>query len=94
MIFIVYAIKSESSGKIYIGQTNDLTKRLRRHNGDLPNKSTSFTSKNHGPWKVIYQEKYDERPQAIRREKELKSFRGREFLKQCPVSSAGRAVAS
>ena len=66
--------------KIYIGQTADLSKRVARHNQALPNKKSSFTSKNSGEWILVYQEEYDDRSSAIRREKELKSARGRKFI--------------
>jgi putative endonuclease len=82
MSFTVYAIKNQESDKIYVGHTSDLEKRLARHNLLLPNKKSSFTSKNKGTWEVVYCENAPDRPTAIRREKELKSAKGREFLKQ------------
>jgi len=80
-MFYVYAIKSESSGKIYIGQTANLEERIKRHNKFLPIRNKSYTFKNQGPWKLIYKEEYSIRKEAIKREKELKSFRGRNFIK-------------
>ncbi len=79
-MFYVYAIRNQSN-KIYIGQTADLEVRLQRHNGLLKNKSTSFTSKNYGNWELIYKEEFATRADVVKREKELKSFRGREFIK-------------
>lgn len=81
MTFTVYVIKSENTGKIYIGQTSDYENRIQRHNGLLPVDKKSFTYKNIGPWKLIYKEEYSTREEAIKREKELKSYRGREFIK-------------
>ena len=80
-MFTVYVIENEESKKIYIGQTADLEVRLDRHNGILSNKATSFTAKNKGRWNLIYKENFNSRERAIKREKELKSFRGREFVK-------------
>ncbi len=77
----VYVIRNGLSGKIYIGQTEDLEKRLARHNGFLKNKSTSYTAKQKGFWELVYTEQYATRQEAMRRERELKSFRGREFIK-------------
>jgi putative endonuclease len=79
-MFVVYAIKNEG-GKIYIGQTADLKARLDRHNGLLKNSKKSYTSKNKGHWELIYSEDLATRQEAISREKELKSFRGREFIR-------------
>ncbi len=64
-----------------MGQTSNLDLRLKRHNGELRGKINSFTHKNLGPWMVVYKEEFSTRKEAIKREKELKSFKGREFIK-------------
>ncbi len=79
-MYFVYAIVNEA-GKVYIGQTSDIEQRLKRHNGLLKTKSTSYTKINHGHWKLVYSEKYDTRIDALKREKELKSYQGRKFLR-------------
>ena len=80
-MFTVYVIKN-SRGKIYIGQTANLEERLIRHNRILPSKKTSYTAKQGSGWIVIYKEFFDSRSEAITREMELKSSRGRAFIKQ------------
>ena len=80
-MFYVYVLRSESTGKIYIGQTDNLEKRLKRHNGELPSKKDSYTYRNTGPWVLAYTEKFSTRGFAKIREKQLKSFRGREYIK-------------
>ncbi|MFA5870309.1 MAG: GIY-YIG nuclease family protein [Candidatus Paceibacterota bacterium] len=80
-MFFVYLIKSKTSGKIYIGQTINLEKRLMRHNGILPTKNSSFTNKQGENWEVLYTEQFKTRTEAKKRERELKSGKGREFLK-------------
>jgi putative endonuclease len=80
-MFKTYAIYNKEKDAIYIGQTADLENRLLRHNGVLKNKKTSFTSKNSGCWKLIYEESFESRSAAIKREKELKSCQGRAFIK-------------
>ncbi len=55
--------------------------RLKRHNGILKNKLKSFTSKNKGDWKLIYKEEIDTRKKAIKRERQLKSYQGRKFIR-------------
>ncbi|NTV54963.1 MAG: GIY-YIG nuclease family protein [Candidatus Moranbacteria bacterium] len=77
--YSIYVIQNEA-GKRYIGYTSDLEKRLKRHNGDLPNKTTSYTRKNRGHWTLKYKEEYASRQEALRREKELKSCQGRKFI--------------
>ena len=81
MPFYVYALQNKQRGKIYIGQTENLQERLARHNKELPSKKSSFTSKMSGSWEIVYSEECVTRKEAMKREKELKSFRGREFVK-------------
>ena len=78
----VYVLKSSSTGKIYIGCTNDIEKRLLTHNGILPHDKKSYTYKQKGPWVVVYSEKCNDMTEARKREKYLKSGQGREFLKR------------
>lgn len=80
-MFWVYVLKNELSDKIYIGQTEDLEKRLKRHNALLPSKSTSYTKINNGTWVVVYKEQVNTREQALRREKYLKSHHGRDWIR-------------
>jgi len=81
MMCYVYVIKSESSNKIYIGQTADIDKRLKQHN-DPYNNYSKYTKQNKGPWKLIYKEEVASRSEALGREKFLKSGKGREFIKK------------
>lgn len=80
-MFFTYVIRNQQKGKIYIGQTVDIEKRLQCHNGLLKNKNTSYTHKNNGDWEVVYSEEFESRSEAIKREKELKSYQGRQFIK-------------
>jgi len=76
MMYLVYAIKSESRKYIYVGMTNDLEKRLNRHN-----KGYERTTKPYRPFVLIHQETFATRAEARLREKYLKSGIGKEFLK-------------
>ena len=42
----------------------------------------SYTSQFDGEWIIIYKEQVENRKQALIREKQLKSYRGREFIKK------------
>ena len=81
MACFVYILQSESTGKIYIGQTENLDKRLRQHN-DPECKLTLYTKRNKGPWTLLHSEEYPTRRDAMRREKQLKSGQGREWIHQ------------
>lgn len=77
-MFIVYAIYNNRHKKIYIGQTDNLERRLQEHNLKI---LKGYTSNFDGLWVVIYSEEVETRSIALKREKQLKSFRGREFVK-------------
>ena len=63
---------------MYIGQTKDLDNRVILHN----NKTfKGYTSRFDGTWDLIYKEQVESRSKALIREKQLKSFKGREFIK-------------
>lgn len=80
-MYDVYALKNDSN-KIYIGHSSFLEHRIMRHNNLLKNKKSSYTSKNkHGEWALIYKEEFNTRKEAMAREKQLKSYQGREFIK-------------
>ena len=77
-MYTVYALYNIEHQKIYIGQTQDLDTRLKMHNNHVFN---GFTSRFDGDWIVIYSEPVQTRNDALKREKALKSYRGREFIK-------------
>jgi putative endonuclease len=82
-MFFVYILRSESTGRFYIGQTQDVAERLVYHNANY-----SKSLKNRGPWKLVHTEEFDTRGHAMRRERQLKSWKDRRMLKQ--LASASR----
>jgi len=77
MLYWVYILQSETTGKTYVGQAENLERRLTQHN-DPKFRLTLYTKRNPGPWKLIHREEYPTRSDAMRREKWLKSGQGRE----------------
>ena len=77
MSFNVYVLQSEKSGILYTGFTENLNRRIHEHNTG----KSKFTS-GHMPWKIIYTEVVDNRLEASKREKYLKSATGKRFLKK------------
>ena len=75
-MFIVYVLYSESYSKIYIGYTSNLAQRFLSHN-ELAKKGYTIKFR---PWKIIYSENFDSKSNALKREKELKSAKGRTFI--------------
>jgi putative endonuclease len=76
-MYSVYIIKSEKTGRCYIGSTSDMVQRLRHHNSGA-NKST----KNRGPWLLVYQEVFSEKREAWIREKQIKKYKGGNAFKK------------
>ncbi len=79
MPYTVYVLVSETTGKRYTGQTDDLDRRLAEHNNPDHN-LRKHTSRNAGPWRLVLTEEYPTRSEAMRREKWLKSGVGRAWL--------------
>ena len=71
-MFYVYAIKSKRSGRLYIGQTQDVEERLKRHNKGY----VRSTAKDRF-WDVCAIEAFKTREEARWRERELKKSRGK-----------------
>ena len=66
----VYILKSiKYSGKLYIGYTGNIIKRLKEHNS-----GKTFSTKKYMPWKVVYLEGYANQDNATHREKQIKHF--------------------
>jgi putative endonuclease len=76
MPYFVYILKSEVTRNSYVGHTANLEKRLTEHNN-----GKSISTRNKRPWKLIYQEEFQTRSEAISREKYFKSITGRLDLK-------------
>ncbi|MFO8069612.1 MAG: GIY-YIG nuclease family protein [Alkalibacterium sp.] len=75
MIYTVYILYSVTLDRYYVGFTSNLEDRLKRHN-EGKNKHT----KSGIPWKLMYQESFDTRSEAMAREKKIKSSESREEL--------------
>jgi putative endonuclease len=76
----VYAIQSIKDGRIYVGMTADIAKRIQQHNNGL-----TFSTRLFAPWKLIHSESFPDRITARKREKYLKSGVGKEFLKSIVI---------
>ncbi len=75
-MFTVYILYSENHNKIYIGYTSNIEQRLLSHN-ELGTKGYTLRYR---PWKLIYTESFLLKSDAMKREKQLKSAKGREFI--------------
>ena len=74
-MFIVYILYSTKLDKYYIGFSSDIKDRLVKHN----RKSKGFSSLGR-PWIIVYTESFNNKKDAMSREKQLKSWKNRERL--------------
>ena len=82
-MYTVYVLYSEKFNKIYVGYTSCLEQRLLSHN-NLGKKGWTIRFR---PWILIYSEIFPTKQEAMKREKELKSAKGREWIYQTYLNS-------
>ena len=75
--YFTYVLISQKNSRFYIGQTNNIEKRLQQHNFGKVNSTKPYI-----PYKLVYLEKFLTKNEAVRREKELKATNGRRFLRK------------
>ena len=71
-MFFVYIIESVSSKRYYVGQTENLEKRLNSHN-----LGRNLSTKPYTPWKLKWWKEFSTRSEAVMMERRLKSIRKR-----------------
>jgi putative endonuclease len=76
-MFSVYILYSHKDRQLYVGQTNDLERRLTRHNDGHVD-----ATKYRRPLTCIHSEMFDTRTEAMAREKFLKSLWSARFKKK------------
>jgi putative endonuclease len=80
MAFFVYVLLNPK-GETYVGHTDNLPRRLSQHN-DPACRLTLHTKRHPGPWKLIHSERFPTRSAAMRRERELKTGKGRDWIRK------------
>jgi putative endonuclease len=75
-MYYIYVLQSKKDGNFYTGYTEDLQKRFKEHQDGLNN-----STKNRGPFEVIYYEACHNKYDALTRETYLKTGMGKKYLK-------------
>jgi putative endonuclease len=78
-MYSVYVLRSKTTSRFYTGSASSLPARIEQHNTDA-----SHSTKHRGPWELVHHEDFQTRSEAVRRERELKTGKGREELKRLP----------
>ena len=76
-MFYVYVLNSLKDKKLYIGYTNNLKRRFQEHNA-----GKNEVTKDRNPFRLLYYEACNQKEDALKRELQLKTGFGREYLKR------------
>jgi putative endonuclease len=77
MSFYIYILFSSSLNRYYIGSTNDVEERLKKHLSS----NKGFTSKAKD-WEVKYTESFETRSEALQREMQIKKWKSRIMIEK------------
>ena len=77
IMFQMYILLSEKTGKFYIGSTGNLEDRLSRHSSGRS--KATFSGQ---PWKLIWTEVFETRSAAYKREMEIKAWKSHDRIVQ------------
>ena len=76
-MFYTYILYSEKFDRYYIGQTNDLDKRVERHNNGYVRSTKAYI-----PWKLVYSEVFETRSESMQRETALKKLKSKQAIQE------------
>ena len=74
-MFCVYILQSQQDRSYYVGQTDNIERRLEEHN-----RSKNIYTKGKAPWNLVYKEFYNTRSDAMQREIEIKRKKRKTYL--------------
>jgi len=83
MEYYVYILHSLSIQKYYIGITANLDKRLEEHNAGVSYKAWTRRAND---WIIVYKEQFESKKLALKREKEIKGYKGGNSFKNLITS--------
>lgn len=75
-MFYLYILKNEETDRYYIGSTNNLERRNKEH---LQGKTR--TTRVLKTYKLVYSESYENEKDARNRERKLKSYKSKKYIK-------------
>ncbi|MBI0401353.1 GIY-YIG nuclease family protein [Cyclobacterium marinum] len=77
MKYAVYILYSVSLNRYYVGQSKNHIERLERHQSGR-NKSTKAGK----PWEIVHVEFFNNRSDAVRKERQIKNIGSRRYLER------------
>ena len=82
MNYSVYILYSREFNRYYIGQTNDLGKRIIRHNNGYVKSTKAYR-----PWSIVFFKETIDRRSAVQLELKYKSYKSRQKIEELISSS-------
>lgn len=76
-MYIVYIIQNRETKRYYVGYTEDLQDRLRRHK-----QGRNTSTKSSGEWTIVHTEEFSDKVSAWKRERQIKKYKGGEAFKK------------
>jgi putative endonuclease len=76
-MFCTYILYSKDYDRYYVGSTEDIEARLKRHNSKMVPSTRKYS-----PWILVYTEFYDTRAAAFSREQAIKSMKSRQYIER------------
>jgi putative endonuclease len=73
----VYILYSERIDRYYVGRTENIEKRIEDHNAGR----STYTRRGR-PWRLVYQEEFERKAEAIDREIEIKKRKSRRYIEK------------
>ena len=76
-MYFVYILKSLTVLRYYIGSSENVARRLSDHNSGKVKSTKAYQ-----PWEVVYLEKFNIKSDALKREKQIKSYKSGNAFKK------------
>ncbi len=73
-MFYIYILQSQSTGRFHISSTDNLQRRVAQHN-DPDYRGSKTTKRFTEPWSIVHSESFATRSEAVRRERQIKSWK-------------------
>jgi putative endonuclease len=86
-MFSIYVLYSSYFNRYYIGSTENVVKRIQQHNDGISKSTKAFR-----PWVLVYQENFETRTEARKRENQIKKFKGGRAFKKLIDSNRSELV--
>jgi putative endonuclease len=78
MNYYVYILYSEKCERYYVGHSDNVERRLEEHNSGRGGKYTKSCK----PWRLVYNEIYENKALAVNREMDIKKKKSRKFIEK------------